>query len=210
MFKPARFIPVFLVFVFGFASSSEAARPDALAQKAGTVVANLNGRKIELPLLSAHYDVDIVGDIAHVTLSQTFLNPNSMPLHATYLFPMNQKAAIHAMEMELNGMRIQAQIMEKKEAEATFQQAKAEGQAASLLTQHRPNMFTQNIANLMPDSQVTVHLQYTQSVPKVDGAYELVVPMVVGPRYEGTPNNPVLPVVNPGCYQVNFGSSSDW
>ncbi|KZK94472.1 MULTISPECIES: VIT and VWA domain-containing protein [unclassified Pseudovibrio] len=185
MFETTRFLSLLLIFVVSTSSDAGAEQPDPLGKKAGTIVAMLNGQQVELPLLSAHYDVDVVGDIAQVTLSQTFLNPNDVPLHATYLFPLNQKAAVHAMEMELEGQRIVAQIKEKQEANAVFKQAKAEGKAASLLTQHRPNMFTQDIANLMPGKPVTVHLQYVQSVPKVDGAYELVVPMVVGPRYQG-------------------------
>ncbi|KZK76868.1 Vault protein inter-alpha-trypsin [Pseudovibrio sp. W64] len=185
MFEITRFLSLLLIFVVSTSSDAGAEQPDQLGKKAGTIVAMLNGQQVELPLLSAHYDVDVVGDIAQVTLSQTFLNPNDVPLHATYLFPLNQKAAVHAMEMELEGQRIVAQIKEKQEANAVFKQAKAEGKAASLLTQHRPNMFTQDIANLMPGKSVTVHLQYVQSVPKLDGAYELVVPMVVGPRYEG-------------------------
>ncbi|KZK89929.1 Vault protein inter-alpha-trypsin [Pseudovibrio sp. Ad5] len=185
MFEITRFLFLLLIFVVSTSSDAGAEQPDPLGKKAGTIVAMLNGQQVELPLLSAHYDVDVVGDLAQVTLSQTFLNPNDVPLHATYLFPLNQKAAVHAMEMELEGQRIVAQIKEKQEANAVFKQAKAEGKAASLLTQHRPNMFTQDIANLMPGNPVTVHLQYVQSVPKVDGAYELVVPMVVGPRYQG-------------------------
>ncbi|KZK84958.1 Vault protein inter-alpha-trypsin [Pseudovibrio sp. Ad13] len=185
MFETTRFLSLLLIFVVSTSSDAGAEQPDPLEKKAGTIVAMLDGLQVELPLLSAHYDVDLVGDIAQVTLSQTFLNPNDVPLHATYLFPLNQKAAVHAMEMELEGQRIVAQIKEKQEANAVFKQAKAEGKAASLLTQHRPNMFTQDIANLMPGKSVTVHLQYVQSVPKLDGAYELVVPMVVGPRYEG-------------------------
>ncbi|MDN3719810.1 VWA domain-containing protein [Roseibium salinum] len=73
----------------------------------------------------------------------------------------------------------------KEQATAMFNKAKAEGKAASLLTQHRPNMFTQDIAHLMPGRPVRITIEYVQNVAKIDGAYELVIPMVVGPRYEG-------------------------
>jgi Ca-activated chloride channel family protein len=45
-------------------------------------------------------------------------------------------------------------------------------------------MFTQDIANLMPGLPIKVTLTYAQTVPRVDGAYELVIPLVVGPRYQ--------------------------
>ncbi|WP_346907779.1 VIT domain-containing protein, partial [uncultured Roseibium sp.] len=153
----------------------------------GTVIAEAGGKEINLPLLKSDYDVSIEGDLVHVSLTQSFINPTRFALNATYLFPLNQKAAVHGMRMELDGETIVAQIRRKEEAEAKFEQAKAEGKAASLLTQHRPNMFTQDIANLMPGKTVNITIDYVQAVPKIDGAYELVIPMVVGPRYERAP-----------------------
>ncbi|WP_428688472.1 VIT and vWA domain-containing protein [Roseibium sp.] len=163
---------------------AQAKTPD-VEDLSGTVLARVDGRDIRLPLLKADYEVAIEGDVAHVSVTQTFFNPAPDPLHATYLFPLNQKAAVHAMRMDLAGETIVARIREKSEAKAVFEKAKSEGKAASLLTQHRPNMFTQDIANLLPGQKVKITLDYVQNVPKIDGAYELVVPMVVGPRYDG-------------------------
>jgi Ca-activated chloride channel family protein len=88
------------------------------------------------------------------------------------------------MTMRIGNEVTSAQIQEVMQARQTFEKAKAEGKAASLLEQHRPNMFTQRIANLMPGLPIDVEIEYTQSVPRIDGAYELVVPMVVGPRFQ--------------------------
>ncbi|MEM7320006.1 MAG: VIT domain-containing protein, partial [Pseudomonadota bacterium] len=67
--------------------------------------------------------------------------------------------------------------------------AKRSGKAAALLEQHRPNMFAQEIANLMPGKPVVITIKYSHAVPRVDGAYELRVPLVVGPRYIPDPNH---------------------
>jgi Ca-activated chloride channel family protein len=152
---------------------------------AGEIRAIANGREVSLPLLKANYDVDIDGQLATVTVEQVFLNPGEVPLNATYLFPLNRKAAVYAMKMEVGDEVVEAEIKRKEKARQTFETAKREGKAASLLVQHRPNMFTQNIANLMPQLPIKVTLKYVQRLPKIDNAYELVVPMVVGPRYEG-------------------------
>jgi Ca-activated chloride channel family protein len=175
--------PVAAVLVICGLASPVSAEPD-LDDLAGSVVARVGGKELHLPLLKADYTVRIDGDAAHVKLTQTFLNPTRTPLHATYLFPLNQKAAVHAMRMDLDGESVVAKIRKKDEARETFEKAKAEGKAAALLTQHRPNMFTQDIAHLMPGRPVRITLEYVQHVPKIDGTYELVVPMVVGPRYE--------------------------
>lgn len=119
-----------------------------------------------------------------VTVKQTFANPHDKPLHATYLFPLNQNAAVHRMVMDVGDERVEAKIQRIEDAKAVFEQAKQQGKAASLLTEHRPNMFTQDIANLMPGLPVQVTLTYSQTLPKIDGQYELVLPLIVGPRYQ--------------------------
>ncbi|MCK0126589.1 VIT and VWA domain-containing protein [Gelidibacter sp. F2691] len=151
---------------------------------AGRVIAQVNGETVELPMLDSAYRVNIEGDMATVELRQVFSNPSEVPLEAEYLFPLNQNAAVFGMTMEIGDEIVQAVIREKATAEAEYKQAASEGKAAALLTQHRPNMFTQKIANLMPGLPVEVTLKYVQMVPKIDGQFELVVPLIVGPRYE--------------------------
>ena len=158
----------------------------------GQMIAIAGDERIDLPLLYSDYDARIAGDMATVTVRQVFRNPGDLPLNATYLFPLQKDAAVYAMRMEVGDDIIEAVIQQKAQAQKTFEKARAEGKAASLLEQNRPNMFTQQIANLMPDLPVTVTLNYTQTVPRVDGAYELVMPLVVGPRYlNGTDPDPV-------------------
>jgi Ca-activated chloride channel family protein len=171
---------VLLLFLLPLAVS-RAAEPPALA---GTIEAEIDGRPVALPSLKTDVSADIQGDLATVTVVQTFANPATQPLHARYLFPLNAGAAVYEMWMDVGAERVRAQIQEVQQAEKTFAKAKAEGRAAALLQQQRPNMFTQQIANLMPGLPITVTLRYVQTVPKVDGEYELVVPLVVGPRFQ--------------------------
>jgi len=150
---------------------------------AGRITAQAAGKTILFPSLKTDIVADVQGDLATVTVTQTFLNPTSTPLNAKYLFPLHKDAAVFAMTMEVGEEIVQAKIREREEARQTFEQGKREGKAAALLEQHRPNMFTQEIANLMPGDPIKVTLKYTQTVPRIDGGYELVVPLVVGPRY---------------------------
>lgn len=155
---------------------------------AGRLVGSGAAGQVDLPLLKSDLSVDIQGDMATVQVRQEFLNPSKKPISAEYLFPLNQRAAVYAMQMQVGDEVIEAQVQKKHDAEQTFEVAKQEGKAAALLTQHRPNMFTQNVANLMPGQPITVTLSYVQPVPKIDDAYELVLPLVVGPRYQGVAN----------------------
>jgi len=142
------------------------------------------GETLLFPTLKTDIDVDIQGDLASVTVQQTFANPLNTPLNVSYLFPLNQEAAVYQMIMEVGDEVVHAQIQKKKAAQEIFEQAKREGKSAALLKQHRPNMFTQDIANLMPELPIKVTLHYVQTLPKVDGDYELVIPLVVGPRFQ--------------------------
>jgi Ca-activated chloride channel family protein len=142
-----------------------------------------DGRTLALPTVKSDYHVDIRGDLATVTVEQRFKNPGDVPLNATYQFPMSEDGAVYEMIMRVGDERIRAEIQNKEEARKTFEKAKSEGKTAALLEQHRPNLFTQEVANLMPNKPVDVTLRYVETVDKIDGRYQVVVPLVVGPRY---------------------------
>jgi len=177
-------------------------------------VIQASGKKHYLPTVSSRYEVEVAGDLATVTLVQHFRNDLDQAVHAEYLFPLNKDAAVFDMQMLVGDERIQARIDRVEEATKTFEQAKSEGKSAALMKQYRPNMFTQSIANLAPTAPVTVTLKYVQSVARVDQRYELVLPLVVGPRYRSTDStvNSTQPKLDPDS-SASFGQSktvSSW
>lgn len=175
---------LFAAFALAGAHANALADEDSGERLGGTIEARLDdGTRVHFPTLASDYRVSIQGDLAEVTLVQRFVNPLDVPVHADYLFPLNHDAAVHAMRMQVGDELIEARIQRKKEARETFEQAKEEGKAAALLEQHRPNMFTQRIANLMPGLPIEVTIDYAQTIPRRDGDYELLVPLVVGPRF---------------------------
>ena len=153
-------------------------------ERGGRLRAKVDGKAVDLPTMKTDYDVDIRGDLAGVTLRQTFENPTDSPMHATYQFPLNRRAAVHEMVMQVGDERVRAQIKKKEEAKKTYEEAKEEGKAAALLSQKRPNLFTQQVANLMPGESVDITLRYVHPLPREEGSYRLILPMVVGPRYD--------------------------
>ncbi len=149
----------------------------------GMIEGEIDGRVVTCPLLKTDMKAYIHGDVATVELTQTFTNPHEKPMHARYVFPLPPDAAVYAMRMRIGQRVIEAQIKRKEEAEQVFEQAKAEGKQAALLTQHRPDVFTQQVANLMPGDRILIELRYAHAVPKRDGVFRYHFPMVVGPRY---------------------------
>jgi Ca-activated chloride channel homolog len=136
-----------------------------------------------LPLKDTRVQIDVSGVIADVKVVQTYRNEGSRPINARYVFPASTRAAVYAMRMRIADQVIVAKIKERDAAKQEFDKAKQEGKSASLLEQNRPNVFSMNLANVMPGDQVEVELRYTELLAPTDGVYEVVFPTVVGPRY---------------------------
>src|SRR5438093_1341827 len=136
-----------------------------------------------LPLKDTSVEVAISGVIADVTVRQVYENRGQRPLHARYVFPASTRAAVYGMTMTVGDTRIVARIKERETAKSEFDKAKRDGKSASLLEESRPNVFTMNVANVLPGDTISVELKYTELLVPTDGLYEFVYPTVVGPRY---------------------------
>ncbi|HEY6513576.1 MAG TPA: VIT and VWA domain-containing protein [Burkholderiaceae bacterium] len=136
-----------------------------------------------LPLKATQVDVRIAGVIAAVTVTQHYRNEGQRPIEARYVFPGSTQAAVHAMTVRVGERQIAAQIREKQRARLEYDSAKREGKTTALLEQERPNVFSMNVANILPGDDVRVELQYTELIAPHDGRYRYVFPTVVGPRY---------------------------
>ena len=142
-----------------------------------------------LPLEATSASIDVSGVIASVTVQQTYVNKGKKPLSARYVFPASTRAAVHGMTMTVGDRVIRAKVAERGEARERYEQARREGKSASLLEEERPNVFTMNVANIMPGDRILVELRYTELLVPTDGVYELVYPTVVGPRYSNQPES---------------------
>ncbi|MCP4611978.1 MAG: VWA domain-containing protein [Planctomycetes bacterium] len=151
----------------------------------GAMLAKLSKDDQKIPLPLKHTDVkgQICGYIATVDVTQKFHNPYDEKIEAVYVFPLPQNAAVNEFIMIISKRRIRGIIRERKEAEEIYRQARNQGYVASLLTQERPNIFTQKVANIEPGKNIDVNIKYFNTLAYVDGWYEFVFPMVVGPRF---------------------------
>jgi len=128
-------------------------------------------------------DIEVSGLLARVKVSQTFINDSDQWQEGIYVFPLPETAAVDHLAMKIGERFIEGEIQEKKQAQKTYQQAKSSGQRASLLEQQRPNMFTSSVANIAPHDEITIVIEYQQTVQHDNGDFSLRYPMVVAPRY---------------------------
>jgi Ca-activated chloride channel family protein len=137
----------------------------------------------QFPLKETNVVVNINGVIADVVITQKYANNGSRPINARYIFPASTRASVHGMKMIIGEEVIIAEIKERQSAQKKFEKAKQQGQSASLLKQQRPNVFSMNIANIMPSDVIDIELHYTELLIPTEGVYAFVYPTVVGPRY---------------------------
>ncbi|MBI3911402.1 MAG: VWA domain-containing protein [Armatimonadetes bacterium] len=168
--------------------SSEKRSGSAYAEEAPTAgqltIVDDKGKAIGLcPLKHTDVIADIAGFVARVQLRQEFHNPTEAPVEAVYTFPLPEDAAVDEMTMSIGSRVIRGEIKRREEAREIYEAARAAGQAAALLDQERPNIFTQSVANIMPGERVTVVISYVNLLKYDEGEYEFTFPMVVGPRF---------------------------
>ncbi len=143
---------------------------------------------IDLPLKHTTVNASISGFLSRVTVTQHFENNQNHPVEAVYVFPLPDQAAVDSMTMTIGEKVIKGVIKERHEAEKIYDEARSSGKTASLLTQERPNIFTQSVANIIPGDRIDITISYVQDLKYDDGQYEFNFPMVVGPRFiPGTP-----------------------
>jgi Ca-activated chloride channel homolog len=135
------------------------------------------------PLVHTEVKAEITGAISRVTMRQQFQNPFSEPIEAVYTFPLPHNAAVDDMTIHAGNRTIRGIIKRREEAKEIYEAAKARGQMAGLLDQERPNIFTQQVANIMPGQGVDIVLSYVETLKYEKGGYSFIFPTVVGPRY---------------------------
>jgi Ca-activated chloride channel family protein len=164
-------------------AESQAAMQDSNRTLSPYFFVHGDGATDRLPLKSTAVDVAIAGVIADVTVTQRYHNDGQNPIEAEYVFPGSTRAAVYALTMTVGDRKVIAEIREKQAARAEYQAAKAAGKSATLLEQHRPNVFKMNVANILPGDDIVVELRYTELLVPTASIYEFIFPTVVGPRY---------------------------
>lgn len=135
------------------------------------------------PQLDTRVQMHISAMVARTTISQTFQNTSSQWLNGIYVFPLPQGAAVDHLSMRIGQRHIEGQIQPKRQAQAIYEQAKLQGKKASLLTQQRPNLFTNAIANIGPGEKVIVTLEFQQKVDFAVNQFSIRLPITVAKRY---------------------------
>ena len=70
------------------------------------------------------------------------------------------------MTVRFGDVEIEAELKERQQAEAEYEEAKQQGQQAALATRESPDVFTLQVAGLQPDQDVTVETSLRAAGPR--------------------------------------------
>ncbi len=150
----------------------------------GARLVSVDGR--QLPLRSVALSGQAKGGLARVVLKQTFSNPHAEPMKVTYTMPLPADGAVAGYEFRVGPRRLVGEIDRRVKARERFEKALVDGRTAGILDQERANLFTQEIGNVPPDTDVAVELTIDQPLAWLsEGMWEWRFPTVAPPRYLG-------------------------
>ena len=143
-----------------------------------------HGKYAPAPLVATEVEIDIGGIVARTMVKQYFVNPTQEWLEGRYVFPLPENSAVSKMKLVIGDRIIEAKIVERQVARKAYEAAKRQGRRAALVEQHRPNIFSNDVANIPPGGRIAVQLHYTQRLDYDHGKFSLRFPLVVAPRFD--------------------------
>ncbi len=136
-----------------------------------------------MKLKQMNIKTQILNHIAEVEVEQCFGNDLEQATNVVYQFPLPENSAVYESVIEIGKRKIVSQIKERKEARKIFEKAQEQGKVASLIEQERPNLFTQNIANMQPKQEIKVTIKFLQQIKRQDNTYTYVHPLTMMPKF---------------------------
>ncbi|MGB0630133.1 MAG: marine proteobacterial sortase target protein [Alphaproteobacteria bacterium] len=158
------------------------------------------GHYAPAPLVATEVEIVVGGIVARTVVKQHFVNPTRDWLEGRYVFPLPEGAAVNRMTLSVGDRVIEAKIAKRQAARKAYNAAKAQGRRTALVEQHRPNMFSNEVANIPPGGRIAVELHYLQQLRFDQGKFSLRFPLVVAPRFDAAAPSRML---------VSHGAASD-
>ncbi len=132
----------------------------------------------ELQITFQSVRIFIRDGIAHTTVDQRFFNPSSVPVEGWYWFTVPQGASVERFAWEVDGVLVDGEMIERKQAAATYEAAvRARTFDPALLEWVDGRTFRARIYPVPATGEKRVVLSYTELLPLADGVYRYVYPM---------------------------------
>ena len=92
----------------------------------------VKGKKTVLPLKDVSVEAEIQGYVMGLESTLKYANKSPDPAEIVFRFPLEQSHAVVGLTAIIDGRKIKAQLKEKEEARADYDDVLASGQSAAL------------------------------------------------------------------------------
>ena len=118
-----------------------------------------------------------------ISVCQRYRNPSTRHIEAVYTFPLPLEAVLLNFGVELGDRRMAGMVIAKSEAEERYEDAITDGDAAVLLEQAQPGLYTASVGNLAPGETATIRFRYGLLLRWNGDIVRLMMPTTIAPRY---------------------------
>jgi Ca-activated chloride channel family protein len=128
--------------------------------------------------------------LADVTVSQTFTNTEQTNIEAVYTFPVPVDAVLLDLDIMIGDRHLKGAVVEKRAAEESYEGAIESGDAAVMLEQLEPGVYTMNVGNLLPFETITISFRYAMLYRWSADRLRVMLPTTIAERYGVSPHLP--------------------
>ncbi|HET6443905.1 MAG TPA: VIT domain-containing protein [candidate division Zixibacteria bacterium] len=171
---------MFLTLLFAAVLPAEAQRPEPIPPM--PPVWNFEGLKIEYQRVNTM----IEDQVATTHIDQLFVNDNDWMLEGVYLFPLPAGATVSELTMWVNGVAIEAKILEAGEARQIYDEIVRQWRDPALLEYVGSSAIQANVFPIPPNDERRIEIEYSQILPAENGLIHYVYPQSTN-LYTNTP-----------------------
>lgn len=142
----------------------------------------------EISLKSVSISGVIEGLLYSSRITQTYKNETGKALEIIYTFPVGYKTALLGLEARIGEKWLIGEVIAKKAAEERYEKAISTGDAAIMVQEASPGLYTANLGNIRPGETVEVMIHCAQMLSFDQGRVRVCIPTVIGERY-GDPHS---------------------
>ena len=133
---------------------------------------NFEGLEIEYQRV----DVNIKDQVATTHIDQLFVNNNDWMLEGTYLFPLPEGATVSELTMWVDGVAIEAKILEAGDARQIYDEIVRQLRDPALLEYVGSSAIQANVFPIPPRDERRIEIEYSQVLPAENGLVHYVYP----------------------------------
>ena len=115
--------------------------------------------------------------VAETEVDQVFSNPGSQPIEGWYWFTVPTTATVTGFALETNGVLVEGEVIEKREAAAQYGAAMRQGNDPALLEWVDGRTYRARVFPIPASGTRRVVLRYMEMLPMVEGKTRYVYPL---------------------------------